>query len=418
MKTRLKNQLMENLGLKIVALFFAAVLWLVVVNVDDPVDTQVFRNISVNVTNTEVISSKGKTYQVLNNTQIVSVTVEAKRSVLAKIKNEDIVATADFNEMELSSLVPIKVTVSGRENDSITATANPHNLQVNVEDQDSNAFPLTVSTTGTLRDGYVLGELTTNPETITIGGAESLVKSISKAVARINISGMSESDTVAADLILYDAEGNVIDQTRLSNNLGDKGLSVNVEILETKNVPISSSISGIPAHGYVYNGMTIEPQTITVCGTKEDLEDFEEISIPASAIDVAGLTEKKEFVVDISKYLPENISLVDETNSNIVVTVLIESSGTKTIEFPVEGITVSNLAEDLQLEYVTTRKLELQFQGSQDILDKLDVKNAVFLDLKNYTETGEFEVPVTVEIQTDATLVNEPTVKIKLSKKE
>ena len=52
-------------------------------------------------------------------------------------------------------------------------------------------------------------------------------------------------------LILYDANNNVIDQTLLTNNLGDEGLSVEVELDQTKNVPISLDTSGISAaEGY------------------------------------------------------------------------------------------------------------------------------------------------------------------------
>lgn len=416
-KYRLSKKLTENLGLKIMALFFAALLWLVVVNYDDPVDTQLYRNISVSVKNEDVITSGGKTYQILDQTEVVSVTVKAKRSILSKIKPDDIVATADFNDMELVSLVPITVSILGHENDNTSATANPHNLQVKVEDVEKKNYPLTVSTTGTLRDGYVLGTTTTNPESITIGGSESLVNSIDKAVARINISGMSESGSVEADLVLYDTEGNVIDQTLLSNNLGEKGLTVDVEILGTKDLPISATTSGTPAENYVYGGLSYTPETVKVYGTPEELDEIDEIVIPATQIDISGLTEKKDFAVDISQYLPEKVSLVEDGDAKVIITVAINASDSKTIELPVESIAVSNLKDGLKLDYVTTDNLQLQFQGPQDVLNKLDVKTGAYMDLKDYTTAGEYEVAVTVETPSGVTMISNPVVKIKLSNK-
>ena len=97
----MKFRLTENLGLKVAAVLFAALLWLVVVNVDDPVDSMVFRNIPVQVTNEEVITNTGKTYQIIEETQTVSAIVYARRSVLSEISAEDIVAVADMREMEL-----------------------------------------------------------------------------------------------------------------------------------------------------------------------------------------------------------------------------------------------------------------------------------------------------------------------------
>lgn len=420
MKHKFTNRLMNNFGLKIMALFFAGLLWLVVVNIDDPVDSQVYSNIPVTVKNEDVISSKGNMYQILDGTDTVRVTVSAKRSILSKIKAEDIVATADFNDMELVSLVPITASVHGYDGNSVLATATPHNMQVKVDAVKGSDFPLTVSTTGTLRDGYVLGSTTTSPEIITIRGSESLVNSIDKAVARISISGMSESETVNADLVLYDADGNVIDQTLLTNNLGEKGLTVDVEILDTKDVPIRASVSGTPEEGYAYDSLLCEPDTVKVCGTAEDLKKLDEIVIPSSELDISGLTEKKQYTIDISNYLPENISLVDDSGNGatIMITVTVEPLGTKTIEFPVESIIVSNLADGLKLEYTTTDDLPLQFQGSQDLLSKLEIKSAVFIDVKSYITAGEYDVPVTVETPTGVTLANQLTVKIKLSNKE
>ena len=49
-----KHKYMENLSLKVIALFFAVFLWLIVINIDDPVDTQTFDNIPVEVKNEQV----------------------------------------------------------------------------------------------------------------------------------------------------------------------------------------------------------------------------------------------------------------------------------------------------------------------------------------------------------------------------
>ena len=50
-----KHKYMENLSLKVIALFFAVFLWLIVINIDDPVDTQTFDNIPVEVKNEQVV---------------------------------------------------------------------------------------------------------------------------------------------------------------------------------------------------------------------------------------------------------------------------------------------------------------------------------------------------------------------------
>lgn len=80
----MRKRITNNLALKILAFLIAAFLWLVVVNIDDPVDDKTFSNIPVQVTHEEVITDNNNTYQIVDNTQEINVTVTAQRSVLDK----------------------------------------------------------------------------------------------------------------------------------------------------------------------------------------------------------------------------------------------------------------------------------------------------------------------------------------------
>lgn len=413
-----KIKLTQNIGLKVMAFLFAVLLWLVVVNIADPVVSATYTNIPVTVVNEQVVTNEGKVYRILDETQTVRVTVYAKRSVLGKITSDNIVATADLSQMELNSLVPITAAIRDFEGKYQSTEVNPHNLSVKVEDVTKNTFPISVSTTGDTRDGYVVGELTANPEKITISGSESLIESIQKVVARVDVSGMSESAVKEADLILIDGNGNSMDQSRLSNNLGEKELSVNVEILSKKDVDLEFAVSGTPEEGHVYTGWSSVPERVQVCGSKEVLENLTAIEIPASEIDITGESKRKEVTVDILPYLPEGVQLVDESASNVVVTVGIEQEGTRTIEFPLEGIKVNNLNENLMIAFESQEDLELQFTGAEDALKVLDVRNAVSVDLKNYTAPGTYEIEVDVVTDSNVILKSSPKVKVILTEKE
>ena len=94
-----KYKFMNNLGLKIIALVFSAFLWLIVVNLDNPVSSSTFTNIPVTIVNDDIITSAGDVYQVLGD-QSVSVVVYANRKVRQNLSADDIVATADIKEMD------------------------------------------------------------------------------------------------------------------------------------------------------------------------------------------------------------------------------------------------------------------------------------------------------------------------------
>ena len=75
-----KHKLTRNLGLKVMAFIFSALLWLIVVNVDDPVNQQTFSNIEVTFANEDIITQQGNVYQVLDGSTVTAV-VSARRSV-------------------------------------------------------------------------------------------------------------------------------------------------------------------------------------------------------------------------------------------------------------------------------------------------------------------------------------------------
>ena len=69
----------NNLLLKLLAVMFAAILWLAVVNIDDPKTTRTFTT-TVTVENTDYLTEIGKYYEIVNNSNTVTFKVSGKRS--------------------------------------------------------------------------------------------------------------------------------------------------------------------------------------------------------------------------------------------------------------------------------------------------------------------------------------------------
>ena len=50
------KKLTNNWGLKLIAILFALILWFAVINIDDPVVSETFKNIPVQLVNTETLT--------------------------------------------------------------------------------------------------------------------------------------------------------------------------------------------------------------------------------------------------------------------------------------------------------------------------------------------------------------------------
>lgn len=415
----MRKRIANNLALKILAFLIAAFLWLIVVNIDDPVGDKTFSNIPVQVVHEEVITDNNNTYQIVDNTQEVNVTVTAQRSVLDKIKAEDIQATADMKELTMRTQVPIEVTIKGYTGKYEKANANPRNLQIQIDEEAKNNFPITPTTTGTVREGYVVGELKALPEKVALRGPKRIINSISKVTAEADVSGLSEDETLEAKLVLYDSNNNVIDQTLLANNLGKEGVSVEVNLLQVKRVPVKIDTAEISAaEGYKLGTITVEPQEVSVTGEKSVLSNVSEISIPASALQMENLTQRTETTVDISSYLPNDVSLAEENANKVVISIPVQQPGAKTFEVSTSSIVVNNLSSNLDISYDSTVDLEIQIKGPSDVLNVFSPAKKVSIDLKEYTEPGTYIVPVSVELPDGCSLVNDVSVEIVLEKRK
>ena len=112
MLRKLTKRITNNFGLKILAAVFAIILWMVVVNIEDPEKTKGF-TIPVTIENNEYLSDMGKTYEILNNTDKISFTVTGKRSIIEELSESDFTAVANLENInDDMTTIPVSVSAS------------------------------------------------------------------------------------------------------------------------------------------------------------------------------------------------------------------------------------------------------------------------------------------------------------------
>lgn len=395
----MKEALTKNWTLKVLALVFSFLLWLFAVNIQDPVVERRFNGIPVSIEHAEIITNRGNTYQVL--TDSITVKVSGKRSDIEKLRNSNIIAVADMKNLDTksNSLIPIDVSVDVYAKYGFEAKAMPGNLEIKIEANKTKTFPITVETTGNLKDGYVLGDTEVKPETIEISGPESLISIISKVAAKVNVDGKSKNEELPAELVVYDGNGKTLDLTRMEYDLGEE-LMVNIRLLKSKSVRVMFDTSSIDvADGYVLDGVTVEPERINVVGDPVELAKLESIRIPAEALIEENLSETVERTINISDYIPIGFSVKDEgAGVPVLVKIAIVKAGTRVFEFPVASIYVLSAPEGFKLSYGTTGNISISVSGAQEDLDAMEElsQGSVSLDLAGIETAGKYSVALQV----------------------
>ena len=109
----MKNKLTRNWGLKIASFLSAAVLWLVVTNINDPISTYRVTDVPVTIKNANLITERGQVYEVLDGTDMIDVvTISAPRSIIDSLDKSNIVAVADVNDLTSVDTVAIKLSTN------------------------------------------------------------------------------------------------------------------------------------------------------------------------------------------------------------------------------------------------------------------------------------------------------------------
>lgn len=363
------KKLTENPGLKILALLLAIILWVAVINLDDPTINKQFTT-GVTVENENFISTMGKYYEIESEDMNVTFNVYGKRSVINQLNNSDFKAVADLSQIsqdESENRVPVTITPQ-RSANQVTVTKRVQNIRVKLEDLMRKSFIIQIESQGDPAEGYALDSMGVTPNVLRVSGPKSVVSKIEEVRAVIDVTGMSTEITDNVMPVLYDKDEKAVDITRLTMNLNT--VTVRAGVVSEKTVPVKVKYTGSPAEGFEVVALDTDPAEIRIKGDSDILNAIGSITIPEGLINVEGMEEKLKQQVDITKYLPSGVTLSDSTQASITVTVDIEEMERRVFNVPVSKIEIDNLPEGSTIKF-NSKQVGIPIYGLKNDLDAL-----------------------------------------------
>lgn len=420
MVKKIGQKITHNFGLKLLAILFAIVLWIVVVNIDDPTQTLSYTT-SVNLENTSYLTSMDKYYEVLEGTNTVTFRVTAKRSVHDKLNGSDFSAAANMGKIEYDEKtetyrVPVTITAPQKYSKEIEMANKQNYIELSLEDLSRTQKVIKATTKGSVTDGYALGDVKiTSYNVLKISGPASIVSQIDTVTAVIDVDNVDTDVTDSVAPILLDADGNVVDTTKLTLSLST--VTISAQILSTKDVPVQFSTSGTLEDGYMVTGISYQPTEVRIKGESAILNTINSISVPKEVLNLDGRTTDLETDVDITAYLPEGTALVLNSDGRIEVKVTIEPIVEKSYQVPVDNISLENLSDEYDCEY-DAKYVKLTVSGSEEnmsILKKQNIRGT--LELTGLSE-GEHKLTPVWNLDSSKYTLEKAEVTVMIVKKE
>jgi YbbR domain-containing protein len=177
---------MKNLGLKLLALFLACVVWFVVSAPRR--ETPIQRNMTASLSLVGMPSHLVITSEIQNS---VGVRVRGRMSDLRALASQALEASADLNRARAGAieitLLPQHINVPP---DVEVVSISPNKIRLQIEELRQRAVPIRPFLVGDPPAGYLIGEAASDPTLALISGPESQVLKLSEvATERIIMTG-------------------------------------------------------------------------------------------------------------------------------------------------------------------------------------------------------------------------------------
>ena len=371
MMKKLQELLCKDLGWKLLSIAIATILWFMVINIDQPIGTRDYSR-PLSVRNIEVLTDRGLTIgnlEELKNTKI-TVKVKAQRTALDRLSQnpEWITAAVDLSELSYAVngdviALPVTVSIQGGNTYGISSKS-PAVVEVAVETMASKELPVEVYLNGDLDEGTYLSEPLLSAETVLVTGPSTLVDTVTSVRATVTAEDIEKTPDIMATLTCYNAAGMIVKGVFID----PEEIMVSYALHDMKQVPLQVEITGSPAPGYQVGNIYCRPQYAALIGSAEALDRI--ASLQLDSINVSGLTTSTTRTFHLMDYLPEGVTLMDESGkSTVEVTVEISEQSQKQLTLPASGLKI--IGQENGKEYILHGDAHITLSGDGPALESI-----------------------------------------------
>lgn len=403
----MKEKLTRNVGVKILSVILATLLWLVITNVNDPVQYKTF-NIPVTILNEQLINTSKQSYDILEGER-VEFKVAARRTIIESISELDFDATADFANLSNVNAVDIMITPKRYKDDiEIVDRGAIRTVKISIEELSRKEIKVTVVDKGKVGEGYYLGPRSADPNIVRIDGPKSIIDKVKQLVVEADVEGATTRINRILEPIALDEEGNVIDASRLT--FSNKTIIVGIELYEIKEIPLRITATGQPADGYVMTNIEYQPKTIEIAADNAKLAEINRLEV---SYDITAATDDIEEFIELQGWLDSGVQIVS-TDTTASVNITIERLESKQVSIWPNDIELKNMPSNLKQSYITKGPIDITVLGPSSEITTISRNNLKpYVDLKGYS-AGTYYFELDTDISDTISIYELPKILIVL----
>ena len=419
---KLRALLFSNISWKLLALCLSFSLWLVCINVVNPIATRNYAN-NLTIMNLDVVERNG--YVLLNKeeleNQIITIIVQAPIDSFSTFNQSMLVPYIDvspidyLHESSIGMNQPVNVNVNrtGHANtfNPVSVETNPLTVNLRLDRIESIEKPITVNITGTPAESYVALNAHVSPEFVVITGPSTVLNRISTVAVNVDVANATENIIALMDIHILDIDRRDITET-VSVNIKRLNVTVPIDMYaQIPIIPVSLSDVGKAADGYEITRVSMDMDFIEVVGQEEDIKKTPYVRL--HDIDANGITETTKFPIDLREVLIDTgLSIANGTPNEVIVTVTVEAHTQKDMLLAVPRPEIIGLSEGLELKPIYFGFSVRGFPADIDAFGASDITN-VTVNLTGL-QAGVHNVVVDMVLPTGIYLAAEPIAEVEI----
>lgn len=299
----------RNIAIKIFALILATVLWMYVMNEQNPPIEASFtipiemRNLSAGL-------------MLVDAPETVRIKVRGPRSVVVGVSSKDITCYIDLKDLK-----------EGRHTLKVNAAipqflelieVNPDKAAVRIDVSSARQFPIEVRVKGTAASGTMVGKALVNPAQVRLEGPKGQLDLVDKVIAVVDITGKDTDINTQVPLQAINRDGNEIEGLTIIPDKTD--VSVNILRQENKKtVNVKAVLEGNLPQGLALKKVMVKPDKIEVMASKDVVDKLSTIN--TEPIDMTVI--EKDTIREVKLQLPEGVNVSQNT---VTISILVEGT--------------------------------------------------------------------------------------------
>ena len=374
----------RNLGLKIVALVFAILLWAYVLVALNPVRSKSIDDVPITLEGYTDLLSRNL---ILVNSDLGLADVEVNATITnhSDLDASRITCRASLSTISAAGTYRLPLSVTVQSNLGTVASVDPRTVTVEVDNLIVKTVPVKLELTGTLPEGYeVVAESVVS--TITLEGAARYIEPTVRAVATVDMTGRTENVEESVNVVFYDKDDNEVAVVTRSQNTPN--VTVRVTVSAYKLVNIHPEVT-LEDDIYYTSINQVSPASVVIYGNSETLAAIDAVSTQSLLLPA----ERGVVTRDLALVLPEGVSLKRGQSSSVTLNAVVtEKTGETTLEAP---LIYAGLGNDLVIADGAPTFVTLTVSGPLKQVEQVTPESlTVKVDLAGYG-SGEWElIPV------------------------